>query len=345
MESGSTSDADGADQRVGVLVVGAGGIAEQHLAALHKRGDGELVGIVDAVAERAQTAARAHGGVRWSTTLSDALSWPGVDGVIICTPNHTHSDLALEIAAAGKHVLVEKPLATNATDARKVVDAYEEAGVTLTAAHTHRFYDYGRAVKRAIDAGAIGRPSLVRLSILGGWIWPDWRGWMLDPARSGGHALHNGVHLLDLVTWWIGQRPVSVFARGQRPTSPELDIFDHLEMVVRYDDGAVAVCEMSRGHRPAAFGQRDVVVQGNGGLLTLPWDAEASVVVDERGPGLLATAGTDGFAAQLDAWFSAVRGEKPAVSGLDGLLAVAMGEAAERSISLGAPVSLEEVTR
>lgn len=333
MESGSTST-------VGVLVVGAGGIAEQHLAALHKRGDGTLIGIVDTAAERAQTAARAHGGVRWTTTLSEGMSWPGVDGVILCTPNHTHAGLALEIAAAGKHVLVEKPLATTTADAREIVAAYEQSPATLMAAHTHRFYDYGRAVKQAVESGAIGRPSLLRLSILGGWIWPDWRGWMLDPARSGGHALHNGVHLLDLVTWWIGRRPVSVFARGQRPTSPQLDIFDHLEMVVRYDDGAVAVCEMSRGHRPAALGQRDVVIQGDAGLLTLPWDAEANLVVDERGPGLLATAGSDGFAVQLDAWFSAVRGGKPAVSGVDGLLAVAMGEAAERSISLGKPVAV-----
>ena len=92
----------------------------------------------------------------------------------------------------------------------------------LIAAHTHRAYDYGRAVKETVDAGAIGRPVLVRLAILGGWIWPDWSAWVLDPERSGGHALHNGVHLLDLATWWLGDEPSDGHARGRKQTAAEL---------------------------------------------------------------------------------------------------------------------------
>lgn len=334
----SAMEHDSTCVRVGL--VGAGFIADQHLAALHARAGGTLVGIVDAVPERARSAARGHGGVRWTTDLAIALEWPELDAVIVCTPNDTHARIAEQVAAAGKHLLIEKPMAITVPEAQAVVTAFEASAGTITVAHTHRFYDYGRAVKEAIVGGAVGRPTLIRLSLLGGWIWPDWRGWMLDARRSGGHALHNGVHLLDLVTWWIAQRPVSVFARGQRQTSPELNIYDYLEMTVQFADGAVAVCEMSRGHRPATLAQRDVVVQGDAGLLTLPWDAEASVLVDERGPALLPTAGTDGFAAQLDAWLRSVRGEKPAVSGSDGLLAVALGVAAEQSMTSGRPVAL-----
>jgi predicted dehydrogenase len=278
--------------------------------------------------------------VRWTTDLSGALEWPDLDAVIVCTPNDTHARIAGQIAAAGKHLLIEKPMAITVPEAEAAVAAFDNSAGTIAVAHTHRFYDYGRAIKEAIAGGMVGRPTLVRLSLLGGWIWQDWRGWMLDARRSGGHALHNGVHLLDLVTWWIDQRPISVFARGQRQTSAQLDIYDYLEMTVRFADGAVAICEMSRGHRPASLAQRDVVVQGDAGLLTLPWDAEANLLVDERGPALLPTAGTDGFAAQLDSWLRSVRGEKPAVTGIDGLLAVALGVAAEQSIASGRPVEV-----
>lgn len=331
-------------KRFGVILVGTGFIADQHLAAVHAHPDAELVGVVDVVADRACAAARANGGVRWTTDLTEALRWPGVDAAVVCTPNMTHAAIATRVAAAGKHLLIEKPLAITAREAAEVVHAYDRAGTTLMVAHTHRFYDYGRTVREQIAAGAVGRPRLVRLAILGGWIWPDWRGWNLDPARSGGHALHNGVHLLDLVTWWIGQHPVSVYARGAKQTSAELNIYDYLEMVVRYADGAIAVCEMSRGHRPASLAYRDALVQGTTGTLTVPWDGEANLVIDERGPSNAPIPGGNGFARQLAAWIAAARGAAaPPVSGAEGSLAVALGVAAERSMACGLPVQVDDV--
>ncbi|MEV0155818.1 Gfo/Idh/MocA family oxidoreductase [Micromonospora sp. NPDC050686] len=343
MESSSTTSRPDVGA-VGVVVVGTGFIADLHLAALHAHPDAQLIGVVDVVPARAAAVARANGGVRCSTDLAEALAWPGVHAAVVCTPNMTHADIATRVAAAGKHLLIEKPLAVTAAQAAEVVDAHDRAGTTLMVAHTHRFYDYGRVVREQITAGAVGTPRLIRLAILGGWIWPDWRGWNLDPARSGGHALHNGVHLLDLVTWWIGQRPVSVYARGAKQTSAHLDIYDHLDMVVRYEDGAVAICEMSRGHRPQTLSYRDVLVQGGAGTLTVPWDGEASLVIDERGPANLPIPGGDGFARQMAAWIAAVRGDAPApVSGADGMLAVALGAAAERSMATGRPVPVADI--
>ncbi|MEU7002273.1 Gfo/Idh/MocA family oxidoreductase [Nonomuraea sp. NPDC046570] len=333
----------------GVLVVGAGAIADLHVAALSTDPRSRLAGFVDTSGERAAQAAHRNGGVPWSTDLAEALSWPGVDACIICTPNDTHERLAVQVATAGKHLLVEKPLATTVPGARKAAEAFAGNGLTLAVAHSHRFYDYARTVREEIRSGALGRPVLVRLALLGSWIWPDWRAWVLDPARSGGHALHNGVHLLDLVTWWIGSRPLSVYARGQRRTAAELDVHDYLEMVVRYESGATAVCEMSRAHRPAGYSGRDVVVQGTEGLLTLPWDGEGPLLTDERGTAPLDPGVAYGFAAQLGAWLDALTAPpgpaatEAGVGAEEALLAVALGVAAERSMALGRPVDLEEV--
>ncbi|HEY3686827.1 MAG TPA: Gfo/Idh/MocA family oxidoreductase [Streptosporangiaceae bacterium] len=328
---------------IGILVVGTGFIAEQHAAAIAASPRARLAGLVDISPARAAAASRANGGVRWSTDLSEALAWPDVDACVVCTPNDTHTGIATEIAEAGRHLLIEKPLATTVAGARQITGAFAAAGRVLMPAHTHRCYDYARTVKDAVESGRIGTPEVLRLAILGGWIWPDWRGWMLDPVRSGGHALHNGVHLLDLAAWWTGDRPETVYARGRRQTAAELEIYDYLEMVVGFAGGATAVCEMSRGHRPTRYARREMLVSGDAGLLTLPWDGEAGEVVDDAGTALLPPGGADGFAVQMAAFLSAVDGAPPLVTGDDGLLAVAMGVAAERSIATGEPVAVAEM--
>ncbi|WP_165777438.1 Gfo/Idh/MocA family protein [Amycolatopsis antarctica] len=328
---------------LGVLVIGAGFIADAHIAALATQPGARLAALVDADPGRLAVAAHRNGGVYATADLDEALAREDVDAVIVCTPNDTHAAIALRVAAAGKHLLVEKPLATTIADAQAVAAAFATAGLTLTAAHTHRFYDYGRTVRRAIVSGELGRVTLVRLAILGGWIWPDWNAWVLDPARSGGHPLHNGVHLLDLATWWLGAEPRTVHARGARVTSAALDIDDHLEMVLTDENGATAICEMSRAHRPGSFGHRDVLVAGTQGVLRLDWQDEAALVVDEKGiTGLPATA-ADGFAVQLAAWLGAIAGEPPEMTAAEGVRAVALGVAAQRSIETGEPVDLDDL--
>lgn len=338
----------------GVVIVGAGFIADHHGAALRSSRRAHLAGIVDVDAGRAAAAARSAGGVPWTADLAEALDWPDVHAAIVCTPNVTHEAIALQVAAAGKHLLIEKPLTVDVPSARRVTEAFERAGAAVMAAHTHRFYDYARAVADAIAGGAVGDPVFARLALLGGWIWPDWRAWVLDPAVSGGHALHNGVHLLDLVTWWVGAEPVSVYARGRKQTAAELGIYDYLEMTVHYGNGASAICEMSRGHRPASLDRRDVLVVGTDGVLQLPTDGWGSPLVTETGTALLHPQASDGFAVQLDAWLDAVdamdaggaagsAGTTAAMTPADAVRAVALGVAAERSIERGAPVSVAEV--
>lgn len=331
------------EQPLGILVVGAGFIAEAHSAAISASNRANLVGIVDTDSARATAFAHARGGLRQTAELNEALSWPEVDAVIVCTPNHTHARIGAQIAAAGKHLLVEKPLATTVADARSLAMQFAAADRVLMAAHTHRAYDYGRAVKETVDSGAIGRPVFVRLAILGGWIWPDWSAWVVDPARSGGHALHNGVHLLDLATWWLGAEPDSVFARGRKQTATELGIFDYLEMVVSYTDGSTAICEMSRAHRPGSFAHRDLLVAGTDGIVSQEWDDEASLLFAEAGSSVVPAAGRNGFVVQLESWIDAIRGAEPVMPVTHAVRAVAMGVAVEQSIESGQPVALADL--
>ena len=325
---------------LGVVVVGAGFIADCHLAALAASSRAHVAGVVDIDPARARASARAADSPLWTTDLDEALSWPEVDAAIVCTPNFTHEAIGLTVLGAGKHLLVEKPLATTVAAAGRLLAAAEAAGTTLMAAHTHRFYDYARAVKDTIDRGDIGRPVLTRLSLLGGWIWPDWRAWVIDPARSGGHTLHNGVHLLDLATWWMDDTPVSVYARGRKQTAAELDIDDYLEMTVGYAGGGTAVCEMSRGHRPSSLDRRDVLVLGTDGVLSLPAEQWGSALIREGGSGTLQPQATDGFGVQLEAFLDAIDGGQSLMPPAEAVRAVALAVAAQQSIESGQPVEL-----
>jgi predicted dehydrogenase len=145
------------------------------------------------------------------------------------------------------------------------------------------------------------------------------------------------VHLLDLVTWWMGDLPTSVYARGRRRTSPELAVDDHLEMVLSFPGDRAAHCEMSRAHRPGSLAQRDVLVVGSAGTLSLPWDGDSGLLVHETGTSAVPADATDGFARQLDGWLDAIEGGTALADGEDGVRAVVMAEAAQRSIDSGKP--------
>lgn len=326
------------------MVVGTGMIANAHLAALRSHPGAHVRGLVDTHAGRAGAAALANGAVDWTTDLAEALAWPGCDAVIVCTPNDSHAPIARQVLAAGKHLLMEKPLTITVPDSVELADGFAAAGLVLAAAHTHRAYDYSRAVKEVIDAGGIGIPQVIRLTILGGWTWGDWRAWVLDPARSGGHPLHNGVHLLDTVSWWMGERPVSVYARGQRQTQAAIGIDDHLEMTLTYPGGRFAVCEMSRGHSPATTAIRELSVIGSAGVLSQAAGGDGAKVIGEAGSSAIPPLASDGFALQLNGWLDAINGGGvPLATADDGVFAVAMGVAATESIRTGREIVIADV--
>ncbi len=144
---------------VGVGVIGTGFVANMHLAALGGLPGVRLVGVADVDAGRARAAIRGLPNARGATSAAELLAWPEVDACIVCTPNDTHVELGLAIARAGKHLLMEKPLAISVDGADALVRAFDERGLVLMGAHTHRFYDYDRTIKRTLDSGDIARSS------------------------------------------------------------------------------------------------------------------------------------------------------------------------------------------
>lgn len=323
-----------------VILIGTGFVAGEHLKALDALADAEVVGVVDVDPGRGAAFARSAGGIAAHTDLGTALAELTPHAAVICTPNGTHPEIATTLAAVGVHALVEKPLAIDEARAAEMVAAFDRAGLVLAAAHSHRFSEYGNAVKAVASSGQIGQPQHVRVTMLGGWTWTDWRNWQVSRELSGGHSLHNGVHLLDLAAWWIDDEPVEIHAQGRKQSAAELEIHDHLLITVRFAGGQTAVCEMSRANQPRAITYREVYLAGTTGSAHLPWDGETPLLFDDGVTNRLP--GSSSFAVQAANWVAAVRGEQPpAVTGADGLMAVRMGVAAEQSLATGRPVRLD----
>ena len=183
-------------------IVGAGNIAQLRRAAIEELPGCALIGAYDIAPERA--AAMAGDGTAF-TSLEALMDAPSVDTVIICTPPDTHEEIATAALAAGKHVIVEKPMANSQAACARMIKAARKADRVLTVGFNHRYFPAIKDVHRAVTSGMIGTLSHVRgytghtgLSEFGA-------EWMYAKDVMGGGALmDNGIHMIDLVHHMMG---------------------------------------------------------------------------------------------------------------------------------------------
>src|SRR5882724_12265502 len=143
------------------------------------------------IARRHAAAAREFGGVGAYGDYAEALRDPRARAAVVCTPHDRHLDDVLGALAAGRHVLVEKPLARTLDEADRMIDAAARAGRVLMTAENFRFMPAFRWVRRALDAGALGDPREVHLVSRG---WRRHAGWRLTPGAGGGALIDSGIH-------------------------------------------------------------------------------------------------------------------------------------------------------
>lgn len=189
----------------GVLVHGAGWVSSQHIAAYQKNPATEIRAVCDRSLERAQARAKSAGltNVAIYDDFEKALKHPGIDIVSICTPQHVHCQNVLAAAAAGKHMVIEKPVAINLTQLRAMQQAVKKAGVRTVVSFVLRWNPLFRTLKALLADGALGQPYYVEtdyLSYNGSW----WSGW--NDARTveeGVSALLvGGCHAVDALRWF-----------------------------------------------------------------------------------------------------------------------------------------------
>jgi len=202
------------------------------------------------------------------------LQTPGLDAVYIATPNHLHRPLTEAAARAGKHVLCEKPMATNFADAEAMVDACAAAGVQYGTAFDQRFQARHRALKELASSGALGTITTARVHYAcwtpGDWVPPTQSAhdnWRVDPARAGGGALIDlAPHGLDLLQWIVGEPIVEVGSLLQRRVF-EYPVDDGAVLMGRFEGGALLTMNVAY-NCPDAFPRRTLEIVGTKAMAT-----------------------------------------------------------------------------
>jgi predicted dehydrogenase len=232
--------------RIGL--VGVGGTAQvNHIPALRRIEGVELVWLVDRDREKAERVAQKFGVPKASGRLDDLLDDETIDAIDICTPNFLHAPMAVAALEAGKHVLCERPLARNATEAAQMVKAARKADRVLMCGVQHRFRADAQLLRRFVAKGELG-PIFYSKS---GWLrqrteW-DSDEWRRQRKESGGGVvLDLGFQMLDLSLWVLGQpKVVSVTASVHRLRKGEVE--DSASAFLRFDHGGTLTLELTWG--------------------------------------------------------------------------------------------------
>jgi len=192
-------------------IVGCGVAGKGHLDGFLRAG-GKDAWVWDVNAAAAQALA-SRPGVRPLTTFSELISHPDIDAIAIATPNRFHAEMAISALEAGKHVLLEKPMALTLEDAEAVVATAERYGRILHVGFELRNSAFPILVKELIASGEIGSLISAQVSHYRGHFWPHWKGRRSD---GGNMYLMEDCHAIDLFRWWSGDEVAAVHAIGSR---------------------------------------------------------------------------------------------------------------------------------
>ncbi|WP_166349614.1 Gfo/Idh/MocA family protein [Phytoactinopolyspora limicola] len=272
--------------RVGIIGLGRSGW-NIHAAGLAELDRFAVVAAADPVAERRAEAEERFGCTTY-TKPDELIGAADVELVVVATPSHTHVPLAIAALEAGKHVVVEKPLAQSAAEVDLMVAAADKAGRVLTCFHNRRFDPELIAIREAIDSGRLGELFLIRRTLHRFARRADWQ----TLRKLGGGELPNTAsHLLDQVLTLMDDHPIELFADLRRTVSAG-DAEDHVHLVLKPSTGPTVEVESTSA---VAIAQPDWLIAGTTGTLvsqanqlTLRWFDPATLPALEADDGIAA---------------------------------------------------------
>lgn len=257
-----------AGRKIRFGLVGCGRIADKHIEAIEAHAaEAELVAVADVDAQALERAV-ARTGARGFSSIDAMLAGAEVDCVVLATPSGLHARETIAAAAAGRHVVTEKPMATRWHDGLAMVEACDRAGVRLFVVKQNRRNPTVQLLKRAIDKGRFGRIYLVQMSVL--WTRPqsyydsaDWRGtWEFD----GGAFMNQASHYVDLMEWLIG--PVESVHAFTATLARRIEVEDTGVAIIRWRSGALGTMSVTMLTHPKNY-EGGITVVGERGTVRL----------------------------------------------------------------------------
>jgi phthalate 4,5-cis-dihydrodiol dehydrogenase len=250
-------------------IIGYGYTGQQHARAI-----AEIEGVTLKAIVEQEEAKRLTSPVRSFAAYRLLLEDDAIDAVSICLPHHLHEEVASAALLAGKHVLVEKPLALSVAAGRRVCEIATKTGKVLMVEMTHRFLPPLRAAGKLIAAGEIGEIMAINEVLIEnvGLFGPP-PGWMLDRQSAGaGVGLTSGIHLLDHISW-ISNQKLSLISSSFGYTQKLGNIDDTAAFSLKLENGAPVHVLLCWRKQAASLDGQLTVIGSRGGLRIWPWGA------------------------------------------------------------------------
>lgn len=326
-------------------LIGASTIADEWMVdAIRAQPDGAVCAVVSGSAERARDFARKHAIEQASASIEQVLSDSSIDAVYISSTNEKHLPQVLAAAAAGKHVLCEKPLALMQSDAMRMIDACAKAKVVLGTNHHLRCAATHRRLRMLIRAGAIGQPFYARVFHAVS-LPPHLRGWRVEhKAAGGGVILDISVHDADTLRFVLDAEPVEVMAMTASSGMASAGLADGVMGVIRFSNGVLAQIHDAF---TVPYAPTGLEVHGSEGSL-IARDVMTQRAVGQielrcaRGVETIEVEHRNLYVTAVEQFHRAVlTGEVPAATGVDGLRSLAAALALEQSAELGERVAVQ----
>ena len=328
--------------RVGI--VGTGFMGQTHAAGWAAT-PATIVGVVSKSEDTAVSLTQQYGGKIYPDL---AAMLPDVDVVDICTPTHRHHEMTLQSAAAGKHVVCEKPLARTTEQAQEMIAACESAGVKLLVAHVVRFFPEYALARQKVAGGEIGKTAVIRLKR--GSFQPKKAvdNWFVNFEKSGGMMLDLMIHDFDYARWVAGE-VTRVYAKNISGTHSDESV-DHGLAILTHKNGTISHVEGSWAYPQPMF-RTQLEIAGDNGLIQFDSGQMAAIGLHLHQTGgeapdvpLPSSPLSEGpYTTQIKSFYEHLANDVPVrITAVDGYKALQIALAAIQSAQTGQPVEIEE---
>ena len=310
-------DADHRGEGLRVALIGCGGISAAHAAGYRNVGPAvaRVVVCADGVRRLAEARAQQLSGADATDDYQDALRRSDIDAVDICLPHHLHAEVALAALRAGKHVLVEKPMACSMAEARAMVAAADGTGRVLMVAQCQRYMPSYRGVRRLVASGELGTIRAVRFDSMQnapGLLPADH--WLFDGgAAGGGIVISVSVHRIDLVRYLVGdvRRVLALVRHGTAPYHGGAE--DYAAALLEFENGALGEHFATYSGFRMPYSEMFMIFGDQGAVHALPPAGQG------MGPAFYATRSHADPAAPQSRWDAQFTGFLPVPADQDGL--------------------------
>lgn len=340
-------------KQIGIGIIGSGfmGLTYSEVLTKYCAEDAKLTAI--AGGSRAADLAKQYG-VTCEASAETLIHRDDIQAILIATPHATHAQYALAAAKAGKHLLIEKPMASTVAECDAINTACEKAGVNCAIAFTQRFRKCNVVAKRLIDEGRIGRILLMKELALNPGGMGTLPAWQNTPENQG-TLFGHGVHGIDRIRWFTGSEIKTVYARCGS-IEPEVKVEGTSMLLMELADGATASLwesfQMPKPSFPRSgfsawiVGERGLIDLDAYGELRVATDGKWEVVetqapIDWAGKGKLDPVRMQSYRDHMQDFLDSIREKRPpCASGIDGRQSVAVALAAYESSKRRAEVRM-----